>query len=219
MDPLRKVDQPLVISTAVIFIIAFIAAIIFFSTPKSHDFDFVDQPTLGNFSSPVQVVVFQDLMCDDCKYFMLHVFPAIEEKYIKTDLISFKMIPIAFLPYSKEIGAAALCLYNQNESLYWAFVKAWYASLPTYKVELSLSALLNSFPTINKESLDNCRRSSEILSKLKKNLYLAEQLLQSQISVPAILINGKKITVNSIEAISTVIDNIINEGSGNVEAH
>ena len=206
MNYSKKIDRYLVLTTATLFIVAFIGTLIFFGTSRPQDFDLIDQPTLGNFQSKVEVVVFEDLMCDDCKHFMLNVFPTIQEKYIKTNLISFKMIPIAFLPYSKEVTTVALCLYKQNQKLYWSFVQNWYTNIPTYKAEASLAALLNALPVVDKTELASCRTSDTIAAKLKTNLHIAEMILTPQISVPSILINGKKVPYSSIEILSKEID-------------
>ena len=209
----KKIDQYLVLVTATLFIVAFIGALIFLGSSKPQDFDLIDQPTLGNFESKVEMVVFEDLMCDDCKHFMLNIFPSIQEKYIKTNLISFKMIPIAFLPYSKEVTTVALCLYKQNKKLYWSFVQNWYTNIPTYKVDASLTSLLNALPVVDKTELASCRASDAIAAKLKTNLHIAEMLLTPQISVPSILINGKRVPLSSIENISKEIDLALSESN------
>jgi protein-disulfide isomerase len=210
----KKTDHYLVLVTAALFVIAFIGAVIFFgASNKPQNFDLVDQPTIGNLNADVQIIVFQDLMCDDCKYFMQSIFPTIQEKYIKRNQVSFKMIPIAFLPYSKEVTAAALCLYQQNENLFWPFVKAWYALLPTYKVEANLTSLLKSLSLVDQETLDGCRGSDVIEKKIKTNLQIAEGLLEGQISVPRVLVNGKKVEKLSLDNLSRAIDNALERSS------
>jgi protein-disulfide isomerase len=210
----KKTDQYLVLVTAAIFVVAFVGAVIFLGTSnKAQDFDLIDQPTLGSSSANVQIIIFQDLMCDDCKYFMQSIFPTIQEKYIKTNQVSFKMIPIAFLPYSKEVTAAALCLYQQNENLFWPFIKAWYALLPTYKVETNLASLLKSLSLVDQETLDGCRASDVIEKKMKTNLHIAEILLQTQVSVPSVLVNGKKVEKLSLDNLSHAIDNALDRSS------
>ncbi|MDN3505209.1 MAG: thioredoxin domain-containing protein [Rhabdochlamydiaceae bacterium] len=192
MTHLKKIDRFLVWITSSVFIIALIAVFTMHETSAPLKLDIINQPMLGNYNSPVQMIVFEDLMCEECQYFATEVFPKLNEEFIKTGKISYKLIPISFLPYSKKVTEAAYCIYEQNQELFWEFLDLWFEKVPSFQVNATLQEVIQSLPNLDRLTYNNCLASKTYAITNEHNLKLAEEMIKPEVEVPAVFINGKR---------------------------
>ena len=201
----KKIDRFLVWITASIFVLALILVFTLHETQKPLKLNLLNQPMLGNYNSPVQVVLFEDLMCDECQYFNTEVFPKINEEYIKSGKISFKLIPISFLPYSKKVTEAAYCIYEQDQQLFWEFLNLWFEKVPAFQVNSTLNAVLKSLHSLDRIAYNKCIRSKDYMMANENNLKIAEKMIQPEVEVPAIFVNGQRAPSYTYDALKQII--------------
>ncbi|MGD2170065.1 MAG: thioredoxin domain-containing protein, partial [Chlamydiota bacterium] len=88
----------------------------------------LDNPTIGNPSAKVHLILFEDVSCYNCQVFIRSIFPTIKEKYIDTGKAKITFIPLAFLKGSNVPSNAELCVYNISPDHYYSFAQKLHSS-------------------------------------------------------------------------------------------
>lgn len=207
----KKIKMALVI-VIVIAIIAIIIAVIFKPTPglpKSVNIETKNQPTMGNPNAPIEIVVFEDLKCFNCRRFNLNVLPTIKKKYINTGKAKYTVINLAFIPGSMPAANAARCLYEQNPKYFFAFVKYIYENQPpeeqNWATVPTLLEYANHIPGINQNKFERCVINMPYTEFIKNNLKMASKIMGETVATPAVYVNGRVVQPLTIEQIEKVI--------------
>lgn len=174
------------------------------------------QPTVGDSAAHVQVVVFEEPKCPNCKYFNQTVFPKLKKDFIDTKKIRYTVLPVSFLPNSMPAAAAWLCVYHQeadkpSSDLTFAYIEEMYALQPSEKTDWATESYLiklakKSSASINLEELKKCLSRDDIRSQVKKNTKFGNKIMNGELSTPSIYVNGVRMREPSYSAISRQIN-------------
>lgn len=159
--------------------------------------DTTDQPTIGDPHALVQVVVFEEPRCSDCRVYHHTVFPQLKEEFIDSKKIIYTVIPVAFLPGSLPGAVALLCVYNQdpgfpNGDLFMRFLdNLLQNNWETQDQILELAA--KTSPSIDLSKLQQCIHQATYEKQINTNLAFARDLQKETFSVPSVYVNGKRV--------------------------
>lgn len=194
----KSLIKPLVIITAIVAIVVSVLAVALsprIKLPQAVNIPTNGQPTLGNKNAPVQIVAFEDLKCSNCMRYNNALFPKIKKKYIDTGIAKYTMIVVAFIPGSIPAANAALCLYHQNKSFYFPFVKYLYQHQPPEQNDWATIPTLLKFakaavPQANLSTLSNCIFASGHSNTIDTNFKLGMKIMNNQLATPTLYVNG-----------------------------
>ena len=174
-----------------------------YQQPPLVNINIDNQPTFGNINSSVKVVVFEEPKCPSCKRFTMNIFPKIKEEFIDTNLISYTLIPVSFIPNSMPIAISWLCMYEHekkipNKNIFFTYVNKTYEQFnPELDSQLSESEVEKKMPLCE---------SKEIFKKvIKKNTAYEMKIMQGDIFTPAVYVNGLLVKDLSYENIEKII--------------
>jgi len=107
--------KALVILPPVVVILALITLFIF---PPSPPFMLEDwkkeQIVIGSPKAPVEILLFEDLLCEECQNFTLHILPLILKEFVDTGLARLIYAPIAILDHPEKAISTCYCLFRQD---------------------------------------------------------------------------------------------------------
>ncbi len=186
--------------------------------PKAIAIDVHDQPTLGVVTAAIQIVVFEEPKCVNCRLFNQQVYPKIKEKYIDTQQASYTVIPVSFLPGSMAAAEALLCVYHSNAQtaspeLYFAYLDALYAKQPPESVDWVQQDLLLQYAQetsehIPVEGLKQCLVQGSFRSAIEQNTNYGQQVMGGALATPSVFINGVALDTLSFEQIEDLIERL-----------
>lgn len=175
--------------------------------------DTTGQPTIGHSGAPVQVVVFEEPKCSECKLFSTLIYPLIKQKYIDTGKIQYTLLPVSFISDSMNASMAWVCVYDQKKDgdLFFKYVEKTYTHQGDEDVDWATPEQMIKFaqetsPEIDLEALKTCLAKQAYKSQIEKNTDIGIDLMEGSLGTPAVYVNGKPIEVISLEAISKAID-------------
>ena len=155
----------------------------------------------GPSSSLVTVTEYADLQCPACRSAHQLLNEPLLRTYGSRILFAFKHFPLqAIHPHALEAAMAAECAADQGS--FWEFIDITYAN----QESLNSAALRTWAADLNLDGdlFDRCVRS-----RIKKDVVMeeyAEGVAQGVNSTPTYLVNGVRISSNTLEAISAAID-------------
>lgn len=211
MSNRRKIDRILVWTTLSFFIALAIGTLTLKESEKPISIDLIDQPMIGDYNANVEVIVFEDFMCKECQFFYTNIMPQLKENYIDPGYISLKLVPLAFFPYSEKVSQAAFCIYQQSHSAFWSFLELWFASSPEFHIDKTIDEIVKSL-SIDQIQYHQCMQTQNFHQQLEENMRLAEKMIEPEVEVPAIFINGKRSLNYSYSAISREIERQLKKG-------
>jgi len=185
---------------------------------RSLVIDTEGQPTLGNATGAVHMVIFEEPNCSHCRHYNNQIFPKIRENFIDKQMISYTSIPVSFLPHSMLIAQAWVSVYHQSEVpnsvLFFSYLDAYYRAkaleVENHKDLVWSEAMLVALArktsseidlTILKKHLQN----SAFEENIKNNTHLGNHVMQGGLMTPAIFINGIHIKEVSLRALDGAI--------------
>ena len=178
--------------------------------PAPIAIDTINQPMLGNPKAPVHLVVFEDLKCINCAHFSNTIFPTLKKKYIDTGIANYTMINLAFVPGSIPAANAARCVYTQNPALFFDYIEAIFKNQPPEDTNWATIPTLLTFAAaikgIDSDKLASCLVQNPYQPFIENNLKLASQIMNHQVSTPAVYVNGIVVTPLTENQIERVID-------------
>lgn len=147
---------------------------------------FSDDPILGNPKAPKTLIAFEDFGCIRCRE-QMKVFDELLTKYPNQVKIIWKSLDATKFPYPAELAHSyAFCANKQNK---FAEFKTNLLTLENIdENSLKISATQTA---LDKNSLDNCLQSEEVVKYKEKNRQLG--VLLGFNDVPTIFINNKSI--------------------------
>lgn len=180
-----------------------------YQQPPLVNINIDNQPTFGNINSSVKVVVFEEPKCPSCKRFSMDIFPKIKKDFMDTNLISYTMIPVSFLPNSMPTAISWLCMYEHdkripNKNIYFTYVNKTYEQL---NPELEKESTESESEAENKVAL--CENKDIFKKLIKKNTAYEMKIMHGDIFTPAVYVNGLLVKDLSYENIKKIIENAI----------
>lgn len=208
-----SIDKLLVWITSALFIGALIVLYLVKFILQPIASDLIQQPTLGSENAPIEILIFEDLLCEECKFFMSEVFPLINKEFIQTGQAHIKLILLTFISDSPLVTTPALCIYKQNEQLFWNFLKEWYHTQATSHYDFTLRQVIDELHGLDRIAYDTCVKTRKFKPFLKNNLTLAKKMIHPEVEVPAVFINGHRLKSYSIHSIRDAIKALQKEPS------
>jgi len=205
--------RPLIIITAIVAIVVSVLAVALTpqtKLPKPVNIPTTGQPILGSSSAPITIVAFEDLKCGNCKRYNNLLFPKIKKKYIDTGIAKYTMVIVAFIPGSIPAANAALCLYHQDKSFYYSFIKYLYANQPPEQDNWATIPTLLKFakastPKANLKALSNCIFASQHTDKISANFKLGMKIMNGRLATPTLYVNGMIVQPLTMKRIDQLI--------------
>lgn len=183
--------------------------------PKAVQIDTSNQPTIGNPNAKVHIVAFEDLKCFNCKRFNQLFFPIIKKRYINTGIAKYTMITLAFIPNSVPAANAARCIYAQNKSFFFPFVKYVYNHQPPEEKNWATIPTLLHFASnikgVNEKALAQCMIENRYKNVIHNNLKIAENIM-NPVATPSIFVNGRIVSPLNLKRLSTLVETAAQSG-------
>lgn len=217
-------EKKLVLVTASLFIMAFGFILLgAHKKPPYHpdaiSIDTREQPTIGHPRAQVQVVVFEEPKCSNCKEFNKLIFPKLKEEFIDTSKILYTVIPVSFLPNSMSAAEALLCVYladplYPNSDLFFTYLDYIYSHQPEESVNWTTTDKLlefakNTSPSINLSHLRSCVDNDSYRIRVQKNTEYGSYLMGGTISTPTIYVDGIKVNELTYDNVKKLIQEVI----------
>lgn len=202
----RVVSRKLVIYTIIAFAVmnGLALTFVFLRTPDPIQIDVSKGLTFGYPKAPVEVVLFEDVLCGNCQWFMKEIFPQIEKDYVETGVARFTIIPIAFLEGSRELANAMICVYQRDPKKMFSYLKLVLEGRD-YSTEGLIEAA-RKMGNIPIKSLTRCVENDSYYSLLKKNYDLGKKLMGDNFGTPTLFINGVMTPYHAYHQISLRIE-------------
>jgi protein-disulfide isomerase len=192
----KNFDKLLVLTTFSIFFSIFIALFwIDLAHPKKIDLK--NGLVFGNTNSLINLVVFEDFKCKSCKKFSHEIFPQIKDKYLDTNKISYKVVPLAIIYGSKTVANAAIIIYEMNKKAFFDFIKIISDEAINIETKEDLVNIVKTIQGINIEVFKEFLVKGIFDNSLQDNLNYAKKIIKP-FQVPAIYLNGNPIKINEI---------------------
>ena len=190
--------KKLVVITASFFLSATLA-VFFYSYYQKTTIQYSFNPalTFGNPNSKIEILLFEDLMCEECKDFFLHIFPLIKTNYLDTNLIKLSWIPVEIVGNSQKSLIEIYCAYLNS---------------PNVALEIINNHFLENYNT--SQNSYNCDSKYDLQEITKENLKFAELMLGDEFEVPAIVLNGKKLDDVNYFSLKKEVDKLLNKNTG-----
>src|SRR5262245_18713325 len=114
--------KKLILGTVAAFIAALIAIFALDHNPIAGKIDCSKLPTIGSDTAPIQMVIFEDPTCSECREFHLHVFPLIKEHYIDKGIIQCCLVMLSFLENSPPLAVSSMAVFEEKPDLFFPYV-------------------------------------------------------------------------------------------------
>lgn len=183
--------KALVILPPVVVILALITLFIF---PPSPPFMLEDwkkeQIVIGSPKAPVEILLFEDLLCEECQNFTLHILPLILKEFVDTGLAHLIYAPIAILDHPEKAISTCYCLFRQDPKKTLIFLERLFEDPDNMQ---PVDAILADNFDYDRSIYKNCFENFDPEPYLKKNLAAAESLISTDLELPLLFIQGEKI--------------------------
>lgn len=187
--------------------------------PASISINRTGYPTIGFDKAKVNVVVFEEPKCSNCKLFSDEIYPKIKKEFIDTNKITYTVIPVSFLPGSMPAAIALLCVYYAdplypNDELCLSYMDYMYEHQPDeHKNWATPDKMIefanNASPAIDTSKLKRCIDKDTYRIKIEQNTNYGKQLMGGMISTPTVYVNGIAVKELSFEEISKIIKEVL----------
>lgn len=171
-----------------------------------------DQPAKGPKNAKVTVVEFSDFQCPYCA--RAHdTLAAVEKEYGDKIRVIYKNFPLGFHPWAEPSAIAGECVYDQDESAFWAAYDYYFAhqkELTADNVkEKTLEAVAGK--KVNADKFKECFDGKKTLDRVKADMEEGKQV--GVTGTPAFLVNGRVLSgAQPIEKFRQVIDEELKAG-------
>lgn len=188
---MQKVHKKLVIYTLAVLLIGNLFVISYYAlkNPEPVVIDVSKGLTFGKTKAPVDIVLFEDVLCRNCKWFMHTIFPQIKKNYIDTGKARFTIIPVAFLQGSREVSNAMICVYQFNPKQFFPFMNAIMEFGETFDKD-ELIYLASRVGKIPLGSLEKCIDMDRYFSILRQNYETGKETMGDAFGTPSLFIDG-----------------------------
>lgn len=165
--------------------------------PDPVQINMMGQPTIG--SGAIEMVVFEDLRCANCRIFTEDIFPQIVAQYVQSGRARLVLILIAFGEESKPLSNAALTVYKIAPDRFLPFILELLHTKAVGKEEILQAASKTGGidPDLLAESID----AHTYYPEIDRNLDLARSLMGDDFGTPTLFINGIETSTDSFQDI------------------
>ncbi|GKU82657.1 thioredoxin domain-containing protein [Niallia sp. NCCP-28] len=197
--------------------VCIIGLVILANQPKDgFDFDYKDQPFLGEEAADVSIVEFGDYKCPVCKSFNQSFFPLIEKDFINTGKAKFYYMNYPFIHPVDSTRAAvfAEAVYAElGNDTFWKFHKLLYEKQPddTSKENVELNTeefLTDTLKEVtskeNAEKVASVYKEDDYQTRIDKDLSYVETL--NITGTPTIYVNGVKFEGKTYEEFQEMVN-------------
>ena len=162
----------------------------------TREFDVAGKPSLGD--GPIKLVLFEDLLCQNCKKFTENVFPKIASNYIESGKAEMSFIPVAFSERSKFFANAAVSVYNLAPNRFIPFLLDLSHSNPISSNDvLRIAAKVGGIPLAR---LERSMENDQYYDEIDQNLIWAKDLIGPDFGTPMLFVNGVRTSTKSFDA-------------------
>ena len=199
----------IVLITAAVFLSA-VAGLALFSSTGSPKPIVLTAPVFGDKEAPVELVLFEDYKCYACRIFSTNILPQIISEYLATNRIRLKIVPLGFLHGSKVLANAALEVCRLAPEQFIPYSKRIFARFESTDVDEStgdiLLALAKENGNIDLKKLKTCIEQQCHYFELDRYLGKAKSLMRQNVHIPALYVNGVRVSTSDYEAIKQEIE-------------
>jgi len=201
----------------VLIVVCIAGLVILANLPKDgFDFDYADQPFLGEKSADVSIVEFGDYKCPVCKSFTQSFFPLIEKDFINTGKAKFYFMNYPFIHPADSTRAAvfAEAVYTElGNDIFWKFHEKLYDKQPDDTSKENVELNTEEFLTDTLKEVTSEENAAKIASVYKENKY--QKQVDKDLSyveelnitgTPTIYVNGVKFEGNTYEEFQEMVN-------------
>jgi protein-disulfide isomerase len=146
--------------------------------------------TKGAANAPVSVVLFNDLLCDECKALAHEVLPELEREFVDTGVVrlAFRHYP---MDSDRSLTAAMASECAAQSGRFWAMhdvLYGWRAVSTTQVVQFDLARQLALGAGVPPRAYDACMSSRSVMALVERDLLDAHAAGVTR--APAIFVNG-----------------------------
>lgn len=168
-------------------------------------------PTIGSKKASIQIVMFEDLQCQQCKIFNKTIFPDLKKNYIDTGIVNYTLITLPIIKGSELMVSAALAVYKETPQHFFPFIekinKCGKGS--RLKSDIVLKAL--EIQGINIQTVQGAISSQRSNADVYSNLLVAKKIMGEKVFIPALFVNGKLVFNLTYEKICNLIDQALED--------
>ena len=208
----KNIHQKLVVVTVVLISIVVIASMSYLSGKKQKPnvIDIEKNPTIGLSNAPVHMVLFEDLLCYNCRLFSHNVLPEIKKNYIDTGKVKCTIILLAFMKGSQFPANAALCVNKTNPGKFYDYMQKLHEfqaeDEKDWESRSNLIQIASDIGDIDLLQLRLCIRQKSCYDELQRNMEIAKTTMGKNFGTPAVYINGAPLNSLSYDAIEKEIE-------------
>ena len=174
------------------------------------DFDYANQPFIGDENAPVSVVEFGDFKCPSCAQWKQIVYPTLYSEYIETGKVKFYFINLPFIAADSRLAAlAGELIYQQNKDAFWQYYTELYAKQPPEAQIWGTYEFLTKFVKENVTGIDYEKFNKELkefkdFEEVKYDFEIAKKLNVQ--GTPTLFVNGQQLQNPSYELLKPSIE-------------
>lgn len=212
-------ERKLLIWCTIIVLIIFGVASYFAPKIVVHEVNTDHQISFGSPSAKVEVIVFEEFACPECRRFHNEVLKPLFTNYVEKKKVHLTLIPVAYLDASVPAFSAACCIGKIGGNHMKAFLDSIFhmsekqlKSFSARELAASYAMKENRFPF---SDVMSCIKSDEVDELREDRNDLAAALYDEEIHLPTILVNGKMVPVADRQAVFNMIENeLLKENRG-----
>ena len=187
--------------------------------PEAITINTKNQPTIGYSKAKVQLVVFEEPKCINCKEFNDELFPKIKEEFIDTNKIRYTVIPVSFLPGSMPAAIALLCVYHNNgaypnDELFFTYLQYMFDHQPGEHADWATRETLMEYakqasPAINIQKLKSCTEKQTYRDEIERNNEYGKKVMGGILSTPTLFVDGIEVKELSYKKIKKLTEDVL----------
>lgn len=196
--------KTLVLATALFSLLSLGGTYIYHSNrmPSAIVIDTKGHPSIGK--GKIELVVFEDFLCKNCRMFSERIFPKLTTLYIETGRVRLTVIPLSFIKESKPLANAALAVYRHAPDRFLSFVQELFKTHASNRYEILEAA--RKVGGIDLSHLADCIDFHLYDDEIDENLNWAKEILGNRFGTPALFVDGVPTSTESFEEIVNRID-------------
>lgn len=169
---------------------------------------FMGDITFGSKDAKVEIIEYASLTCGACGHFAKHIFPRIEEDYIKTGKIRFIIRHLLRDRVDLAASVIARCgTEEQAKSSIKKFLDRQDKWLKSKNLMLSMHAIALT-EGVSKSDVDSCLQNRELQQTLINMTQKGHQIFEVK-STPTLILNGEKIAFKNYADLQKLIDEAV----------
>ncbi len=176
------------------------------------DFNVANQPTLGDSSAPVEIVVLEDFRCPSCRTFEEQSAPLIESELVDTGQATLSFVNFPVLgPDSVTAAIAGECVYQQAPDQFWDYKTLLFRSqgMSLWNAD-SLSQLARDYlPDVDADDLRDCVADRRTQEQVDRDLEIARN--SGATGTPTVFVNNVRLDNYNFPAVQQAVASALNE--------